>query len=100
MVKSEKKSAHGLGKELHAIVLVSLSSRAHRDPQKVADRLVKYGEVESADILTGNWDLALQVRTETQETLYDFLKRMSSNEGEIAKTNSLISLKRIKHPSS
>ena len=100
MVKSEKKSAHGPGKELHAVVLISLSSRAYRDPQKVADRLVKYGEVESVDILTGNWDLALQVRTETQETLYDFLKRVGSNEGEIAKTNSLISLKRIKHPSS
>lgn len=97
MDKSEKKHVLSLGEELHAIVLVALSPNAYRDPQKTADRLAKCKEVERVDILTGNWDLAVEVKTETPETLYDFLKRTISNEGEIAKTNTLISLKRIKY---
>jgi len=100
MDRSERKHVLSLGKELHAIVLVALSSCFYRDPQKTAARLAKYKEVESVDILTGNWDLALEVKTETPEALCDFLKRTISNEGEIAKTNSLISLKRIKCTSS
>ena len=97
MDKSEKKHVLGLGEELNAIVLVALSPSAHRDPQKTADKLAKYKEVKRVDILTGNWDLSLEVKTETPEALYDFLKRTISKEGEIAKTNSLISLKRTKH---
>jgi len=100
MDKSEKKHVLSLGEELHAIVLVALSPSAYRDPQKTADRIAKYKEVESVDILAGNWDLALEVRAVTQEALYKFLKRIISKEGEIAKTNSLISLKRIKYTSS
>ena len=96
MDKSERKHVIGFGDELHAIVLVALSPKSYRDPQKTADRLAKCKEVESVDILSGNWDLAVEVKTETLELLYDFLKRTISNEDEIAKTNSLISLKRIK----
>jgi DNA-binding Lrp family transcriptional regulator len=100
MDKSEKKHVLSLDEELHAIVLVALSPSAYRDPQKTADRLAKYKEVESVDILSGNWNLVLEVKTETPEALCDFLKTTISKEGEIAKTNSLISLKRIKHTSS
>jgi len=99
MDKSEKKHVLSLGEELYAVVLVALSPSAYRDPQKTADRLARYKEVESVDILVGNWDLALEVKAETQEALYDFLKRIISKEGEIAKMNSLISLKRIKYSS-
>ena len=99
MDRSEKKHVPGLGEELHAIVLVALSPSAYRDPQKTAERLAKYKEVESVDILTGNWDLALEVKAETSEALYAFLKRIIAKEGEIVKTNSLISLKRIEHTS-
>jgi DNA-binding Lrp family transcriptional regulator len=99
MDKSEKKCVLSLGGELHAIVLVALSPDAYHNPQRTAYRLVKYKEVESVDILTGNWDLAVEVKTETTETLFDFLKRTISNEGEIAKTNTLISLKRIRYAS-
>jgi DNA-binding Lrp family transcriptional regulator len=96
------KENHMLGsdKELHTLVLVALSPRAHRDPQKIADKLTKCREVECIDILAGNWDLALEVKTESQEELYDFLKRLIYKEGEATKTNSLISLKRIRSPSS
>jgi DNA-binding Lrp family transcriptional regulator len=100
MDKSEKKHVFSQGEDLHTIVLVALSSDAYRDPQKTAERLAKYKEVESVDILTGNWDLILEVKTETTEALYAFLKKTLFNEGEIAKTNSLISLKRIKKTSS
>ena len=97
MDKPRKKPIPSLDEELHALVLVALSPCAYRDPQKTADRLARCKEVESVDILAGNWDLALEVKTETQEELYDFLKRIVSKEGEIVKTNSLISLKRIKY---
>ena len=100
MNEFERKRMTSLSGEIHAIVLVALSSHAHRDPQKTADRLARCKEVESVDILTGNWDLALEVKTKTPEALYDFLKRTIFREGEIVKTNSLISLKRIKHSAS
>jgi DNA-binding Lrp family transcriptional regulator len=96
MDKSDKKHTLGLGEELHVIVLVALSSKAYCDPQEIADRLIKYREVERVDILAGNWDMALEVKAQTQKELYDFLKRIISKEEKIAKTNSLISLKRIK----
>jgi DNA-binding Lrp family transcriptional regulator len=63
--------------------------------QKTADNLARYKEVASVDIIAGNWDLALEVKTKDQQELYLFLMKMISRESEIAKTDSLISLKRI-----
>ncbi len=98
--RPEKNCIPGLREEFHTLVLVVLSPCAHRDPERTADRLAKHKEVECVDILAGNWDLALKVKTESQEEFYDFLKRVISEEGEIAETKSLISLKRIESTSS
>ncbi len=95
--KPKGNSDYGSGEKLQAIVLVTLSPSAHRDPQKTADRLAKCREVQSVYILAGNWDLALVVKSRTQEDLYDFIRRIISKEREVAKTNSLISLKQIEH---
>jgi len=94
--RPEKNCILDLREEFRALVLVVLSSCAHRDPERTASMLAKYKEVKSLDILAGNWHLALGVKTESQEEFYDFLKRVISEEGEIAQTISLISLKRVK----
>jgi DNA-binding Lrp family transcriptional regulator len=64
--------------ENFTIVLVALSSRAYRDPQKTANRLARYKEVERVDILTGNWDLALEVKTKIRKHFTIFSKEQSS----------------------
>jgi DNA-binding Lrp family transcriptional regulator len=51
--------------------------------------------VESCDIITGDWELVIKVRTSDQNAYYQFVKQVLSQPG-IAKTKSLVSFKQIK----
>ena len=77
-------------------ILVALSSGEYSDPERVARDLAKHREVESVDILAGDWELLLKVRTKDQDAYFDFLKTVISKEQGIENTNSIISLKEIK----
>lgn len=79
-----------------ALVLVALSPNVYRDPEKIAQILARYREVESVDIVAGKWELILQIRTKNQDAFYEFLKKAISEENGIVKTSSIISLKRVK----
>jgi len=79
-----------------AFVLVALSSDAYADPEKIANNMAKHKEVESVDILAGDWELILKVRTSDQDKYFEFLKKVISVEKGIEKTNSIISLKQVK----
>ena len=83
-----------------ALVLVALTPNAYRDPEKTAQVLARYREVESVDIAAGKWDLILQIRTKNQDMFYEFLKNVISEENGIVRTSSIISLKRVKPVSS
>jgi DNA-binding Lrp family transcriptional regulator len=83
-----------------ALVLVALTPNAYRDPEKTAQILARYREVESVDIAAGKWDLILQIRTKNQDMFYEFLKNIISEENRIVKTSSIVSLKRVKPVSS
>jgi len=79
-----------------AFVLVALSSEEYADPERIANKLAKHQEVESVDILAGDWELILKVRTSDQDKYFEFLKKVISVEKGIEKTNSIISLKQVK----
>ena len=77
-------------------VLISLSPKQYGDPEHIARTLAKQKEVESVDILTGDWELIVKVRTGSQDEYYDFLKKVISKQEGVRKTRSMISLKHLK----
>ncbi|MBS3102514.1 Lrp/AsnC family transcriptional regulator [Candidatus Woesearchaeota archaeon] len=78
-----------------AFVLLKLLPSEYKDPEKISMQLAKYDEVESVDIITGDWELILKVRVKDQDAYYHFIKNVLSREG-IGKTTTLTSLKQIK----
>jgi DNA-binding Lrp family transcriptional regulator len=79
-----------------SFVLIALSSKEYSDPEKIARRLSKHREIESVDVLAGEWELIMKVRTRDQDEYYDFMKNVISKEEGIRKTKSIISLKQVK----
>jgi DNA-binding Lrp family transcriptional regulator len=77
-------------------LLIALSSSEYTDPERVATNLAKNKEVESVDILAGDWELVLKIRTKDQDEYYNFLKTVISKQQGIENSNSIISLKEVK----
>jgi len=77
-------------------VLISLASKQHSDPENIARTLARQKEVESVDILTGDWELIVKVRVGSQDEYYDFLKKVIAKQEGIRKTKSMISLRHLK----
>jgi len=98
MHKLENKagSSHRECEGFRALVLVALSPNVYRDPEKIAQILARYREVESVDIVAGKWELILQIRTKNHDTFYEFLKKVISEKNGIVKTSSIVCLKRVK----
>lgn len=76
-------------------VLVSLSPDEYGDPERIGKDLAKHAEIESVDIITGDWELLLKVRVANQDDYYHFVKTVLSRKG-IVKINSLVSFKQLK----
>jgi DNA-binding Lrp family transcriptional regulator len=85
-----------IGEGFCAYVLIALSSEEYVNPENIANDLARQKEVESVDVLAGDWELILKVRTKDQDEYYDFLKKVISKEKGIENTNSIISLKQVK----
>lgn len=79
-----------------AYMLIALSSSEYADPERIANKLAKQREVESVDILAGDWELIVKIRTKNQDEFFQFLKEVVSEEKGIENTNSIISLKEVK----
>ena len=78
-----------------AFVLINLSPDEYGNPEIIANALAKHNQIESADIITGDWEMILKVRAKNQEEYYDLIKKVISRKG-IVKIKSLTSLKQIK----
>ena len=76
-------------------LFLKLTAKAGADPDRIATKLARYEEVESADLLAGEWDVILKVRTKDQDAFYNTLKTILALEG-IEGTTSLISLRQVK----
>jgi DNA-binding Lrp family transcriptional regulator len=64
-----------------AYLFIKLTSKAGADPDKLLGELSRYEEVESADILAGEWDIILKIRTKNQDEYYRVLKNILAQEG-------------------
>jgi len=76
-------------------LFIKLTAQAGADPDRIMSELARYKEVDSADILAGEWDIVLKVRTKDQDKYYDVLKSILAREG-VEKSTSVISLKQVK----
>ena len=79
-------------------VLINLSPDEYGNPESIARELGKHPEIESINIITGDWEMILKVRTKDQEAYYDLIKRVISRKG-VTNIKSLTSLKEIKNES-
>jgi Lrp/AsnC family leucine-responsive transcriptional regulator len=82
----------------YLLVNVSPSEYEHdwsKYETSIVRELAKHREVESLDIITGEWDMILKVRTSDQNEFYKFLANVV-NRIAIQKSISLVSLKQVK----
>jgi len=80
----------------YAYVLIALSPTEYSTPERIARNLAKHKEVESVDLLAGDWELIIKVRTKDQNEYYTFIRRVISREEGLQKTKTMISLKQMK----
>lgn len=76
-------------------VLITLSPDEYGDPERIAKNLSKHNEIESIDIITGDWEMLLKVRLKDQDEYYNLIKNVISRKG-VTKIKTLNSLKQIK----
>lgn len=84
---------------VYVLINVSPSEYEHdwsKYETHIVRELAKNKEVESLDIMTGEWDMILKVRTKDQDEFYAFLGRVI-NRVAIQKAISLVSLRQIKN---
>jgi DNA-binding Lrp family transcriptional regulator len=84
-----------IGKGLCTHVLLTLSPDEYGDPERIGKELVKHDEIESLDIITGDWEMLVKVRTKDIDEYYAFVKTVLSKKG-ITKIKSLTTLKQMK----
>jgi len=78
-----------------AFVLITLSPNEYGDPERVGRELIKHSEIESIDVITGDWEMVLKVRVSDQDAYYNFVKNVISRKG-ITKIKTLTSLKQLR----
>jgi len=78
-----------------AYVLVSLFPDQYANPETIANELAKHPNVESVDIITGDWELIVKLRTKDMDEYYSLVKTVISRKG-VAKTKSLTSMYQAK----
>jgi DNA-binding Lrp family transcriptional regulator len=76
-------------------VLVNISPEEYENPERIAHQLVRYPQIESIDIITGDWEMILKIRTKDISEYYEFVKKALSIKG-IMKIKSLSSLRQVK----
>ncbi len=76
-------------------LFIKLTAKAGADPDAIVDELARYKEVDSADILSGEWDVVFKLRTKDQDEYYDVLKSILRREG-VERSMSVITLRQVK----
>jgi len=76
-------------------VLLRLSPDEYGNPERIGKELARHPQIESVDIITGDWEMIIKVRVKDQEEYYSLVKNVISRKG-IDKITSLLSLKQVK----
>ncbi len=84
-----------IGQELCTFVLLTLSPDEYGGPERIASELARHPQIESVDIITGDWEMIIKVRTANMDEYFKFVKSVLSKKG-IAKIKSLNSMKQLK----
>lgn len=79
-----------------AYVFVANLPSMYSTPERVAMELTKHDEVESIDLITGDWQFIMKVRTKDQDEFYRFLRDVVSVTEGFQKTFTMVSLKQFK----
>ena len=62
---------------------------------QIAERISEIEEVESIDVITGDWELIVKVRAKDQEDYFSIMQKITRG-NDVSKYHSLISLKQVK----
>jgi DNA-binding Lrp family transcriptional regulator len=82
-----------------AFALIKLRSKVYYEDLniivRVAKKISEIEEVESVDVITGDWELIVKVRAKDQGEYFKIMEKITKG-NEVSKFHSLISLKQIK----
>jgi DNA-binding Lrp family transcriptional regulator len=87
-----------VGAGFTGFALVKLSAEAYEKiglTAEIAKRIARHPEVESVDVLTGEWELIVKIRAKDQKEYFTLAQRCIAGKG-VVKVNSLISLEQFK----
>ncbi|MAH43486.1 hypothetical protein CL614_07275 [archaeon] len=76
-------------------ILANLTREKYAEPEKVAEQIAKDPNVESVDIVTGDYELLIRLRVKDVDEYYEWVKSAIKKYGFI-KTISITVLKQIK----
>jgi DNA-binding Lrp family transcriptional regulator len=76
-------------------IMINLVQEKYGNPEAVASEIAKDPRVESVDIVTGDYELLVKLRTKDIDEYYEFIKQAVSKYG-FSKTVSMTSLKQVK----
>lgn len=76
-------------------ILINVNQDKYGEPENVVKELLKDARVESADVVTGDYELLIKLRTKDIDEYYQFVKD-SIKKYNFSKTVSLTSLKQLK----
>lgn len=76
-------------------IMVNVVQEKYGSPEEVAKEIAKDERVESVDIVTGDYELLVKLRTKDIDEYYEYVKEAIKKYG-FAKTVSMTSLKQIK----
>ena len=75
--------------------MINVSPEKYGNPEEVIKSLMKDPRVESADVVTGDYELLIKLRTKDIDEYYNFVKDSIKKYG-FSKTISMTSLKQLK----
>ncbi len=78
-----------------AYILINLSYDEDVNHEQVSKKLSSMPQVESVDIISGEWDALIKVRAKNLDEFYEFESSVLNNKG-VSKVMSMISLKQMK----
>jgi|TARA_Y100000031_G_C8203957_1_gene377661 DNA-binding Lrp family transcriptional regulator len=76
-------------------ILATINQDKYGEPEEIADALSKDSRIESIDIVTGDYELIIKLRSKDIDDYYAFVKVATKKYG-FAKVVSLTSLKQVK----
>ena len=84
-----------IGEGFRVLALITLKPESYVDPEDVARRMAKHPQVESVDVCTGDWDLAVRLQVESQEAYYLLMKSLFLKKS-VQRVKSLVALRTFK----